>query len=389
MTVAALHPAPPPGVLVQQRQAPIDGLRALALLPVIAINWVGYAALPDGGPLAAPQPADSGAAQVALALIAALLAGKGLCLLIFLFGYSQAASFRAQRVARLLAGSVAPDPAQRRGRRMRRLLLLGVLHGVLVYSGDILTAYALSGLLLLRAPALRLRQLRRRLWVWASLSLLITALTLLWFVSDSSLFVPESPRSLAAPNSWSGWWLLNGGHYLLMQLGVVVQGLPLFLGLMTAGLMAGRLRLFTHARWRPLWAAWARRWLVPGLLLNAVWGVGWCWVLIDQDRQQDAVYGLLSLIAALLLLIGLVPWLLMHGQGWLNALAPAGRHTLSMYVGSSLLSLACLSGAGLALPLGTLALAAASLLYWVLWLALARGLGPRRRLPLEAWLGSA
>ena len=126
MTVAVLHPAPPPGVPVQQRQVPIDGLRALALLPVVAINWVGYAALPDGGPLAAPQPADSGAAQAVLALIAALLAGKGLCLLIFLFGYSQAASFRAQRVARLLAGSVAPDPAQRRGRRMRRLLLLGV-----------------------------------------------------------------------------------------------------------------------------------------------------------------------------------------------------------------------------------------------------------------------
>jgi len=62
---------------------------------------------------------------------------------------------------------------------------------------------------------------------------------------------------------------------------------------------------------------------------------------------------------------------------------------LSLYLGSSLLSLACFSGVGLALPWGTLALVAASLLYWAGWMMLARRLGPRRRLPLEAWLASA
>ncbi|MCZ8074227.1 MAG: DUF418 domain-containing protein, partial [Paucibacter sp.] len=342
----------PTGIQVPQRQAPLDGLRALALLPVIAVNWVGYAALPDGGPLAAPQPTDSFSALAVLALVAALLAGKGLTLLSFLFGYSQAVSFRERR--RHAASRAEPDG--HRSRRMRRLLWIGLAHGLLVYSGDILTAYALCGLLMLRAPALRLRQLRRRIWVWGGVAALLTAPSLLWLGFDSSLFAPEPVRSLAAPTSWAGWWTLNAGHYLLMQLGFVLQGLPLFLAWMLAGLMAGRLRLLTHARWRPVLQRWAGRWLLPGLLLNAIFGWAWAQALLDQNRQLDSVYGLLSLFAALLLLIGLVPWLLLHGQRWLIVLAPAGRHTLSLYLGSSLLSLACLSGVGLALSWGTLAL---------------------------------
>jgi len=389
VTLAALPAAPPPGappgIQVPQRHAPLDGLRALALLPVIAVNWVGYAALPDGGPLAAPQPTDSFAAQAVLALVAALLAGKGLTLLSFLFGYSQAVSFRERR--RHAASCSEPDG--HRGRRMRRLLWIGLAHGLLVYSGDILTAYALCGLLMLRAPTMRLRQLRRRIWAWAGVAALLLMPSLFWLVFDHSSFAPEAPRSLAAPASWADWWALNAGHYLLMQLGFVLQGLPLFVAWMLAGLMAGRLQLFTHARWRPLLKRWAERWLLPGLLLNAIFGWAWSQALCDQNHQLDAVYGLLSLFVAVLMPIGLVPWLLLHGQRWLLALAPAGRHTLSLYLGSSLLSLACFSGVGLALPWGTLALVAASLLYWAGWMMLARRLGPRRRLPLEAWLASA
>ena len=40
-----MSPARPP-----QRVAAVDALRALALLPVVAVNWVGYPALPDAGP---------------------------------------------------------------------------------------------------------------------------------------------------------------------------------------------------------------------------------------------------------------------------------------------------------------------------------------------------
>lgn len=362
---------------LSRRDTVVDGLRALALLPVIAVNWVGYASLPDGGPLGAPQPADSWWAQGLIVTIAALLAGKGISLLSFLFGYSQVLSRRAR-------GALAGLDLRRR--RMRRLLVLGLLHGLLIYAGDILTTYALCGLLMLTWSGLRLRQLKRRLLVLAVLALLLTVLPAIWFAQDGGPARPEVLRSLAAPASWGTWLGLNAGHYLLMQIGTLLLGLPLPMSLMTAGLIAGRLRLFTHARWRAALACWARRWLRPALLVNLVWGLGLCQVLLNQDRDQESVYVTLYIFPALLLLIGLVPWLLRWGGGFLRALAPAGRHTLSMYLGSSLLSLLCFSGVGLAWPLSTVDSAWLSLLYWGAWLILAPRLGPQRRLPLEAWL---
>jgi len=366
-----------PGPQPTQRETAVDGLRALALLPVIAINWVGYASLPDGGPLGAPQPPDSWWAQGTMVAIIALLAGKGVSLLSFLFGYSQALSRRARGALHGLSV---------RRRRMQRLLILGLLHGLLIYAGDILTTYAVCGLLMLHWSGLRLRQLKRRLIVLVTLDLLLTLLPAAWFMLNGDPSAPESMRSLAAPAGWAAWLSLNAGHYLLMQIGTVLLGLPLPLSLMTAGLIAARLRLFTHARWRASLGRWARRWLGLALLVNLVWGLGLCLVLLNQDRDREAVYSVLAIYPALLLLIGVVPWLLLRGRGLLRLMAPAGRHTLSMYLCSSLVSLLCLSGAGLALPLGTVASAFLCLLYWGGWLILAPLLGPQRRLPLEAWL---
>lgn len=125
------------------REAPragaVDALRAAALLPVVAVNWVGYGFLPDAGPLGPAQPAGSPGAQAEWWVVAAVLACKGLALLAFLFGYGQGLSRRARGDQALAV----------RRRRMRRLLALGVLHGLLLYGGDMLTVYALCGLLML------------------------------------------------------------------------------------------------------------------------------------------------------------------------------------------------------------------------------------------------
>ncbi len=362
---------PPP------RELAVDALRALALLPVVAINWVGYATLPDAGPLGPAMPAGSWLAQGALVAVAALLAAKGITLLTFLFGYSQGLSRRAR----------GDDALTVRRRRMRRLLLLGVVHGLLIYCGDILTLYAVCGLLMLGWSRLRLRQLRRRCIVLLSVGLGLVVLVAPLMVMGPDAEPAVVRASLAAPAGLAGWLGVNAWGYVTNQLAVLALGLPLPLGLMTAGLMAARLRLFSHPRWRPVLQRLVRRWLWPGLALNVVWGLAlWQGLSTAPPGWAEAFYAF-GMHVAVPLLLGLVPALVLaaqRGSAALSWLAGAGRHTLSLYVGSSVVSLVLLGGAGLALPLGTAALALLSVLYWALWMAWAPRW--RGRLPLEAWL---
>lgn len=358
------------------RELAVDALRTLALLPVVAVNWVGYAWLPDAGPLGAATPAGSWLAQGSLIVVAALLAAKGVTLLTFLFGYSQGLSRRTRGAAALAV----------RRRRMRRLLLLGVLHGLLIYAGDILTLYAACGLMMMGWSRLRLRQLRRRCIVLLSIALTLIVLVapLMVIGADGE---PAVRTSLAAPTDALSWLGLNAWGFFLNVAALLLLGFVMPLGLMTAGLMAARLRLFSRPRWRPALQRSARRWLWPGLLLNVVWAVAlWHGLHAARPGWAEAFYAF-GMQVALPLLLGLVPAVVLaaqRGSALMARLAATGRHTLSLYVGSSLVSMVLLGGAGLALPLGTAALAGLSVLYWGLWVALAPRW--RGRLPLEAWL---
>ena len=363
------------------RQAPragaVDALRAVALLPVVAVNWVGYGFLPDAGPLGPAQPAGSPWAQAVWWVLVALLACKGLSLLAFLFGYGQGLSRRARGDQALAV----------RRRRMRRLLVLGLLHGLLLYAGDILTLYALCGLLMLGWSGLPLRRLRRRAFMLLSWqAVLLVLLSLLVWVPG----VPETTGHTVpqgATDDVAGWLVANGRGYLVAVLSMVTVGVMLPLGLMTAGLVAARLRLFSHPRWRPLLRRWARRWLWPGLLLNMAWATGLWWGYHGgSPGVAELLYGF-GLFVALPLLMGVVPRLVLAAQqpsGAMRVLTGAGRHTLSLYIGSSLLSFAVFSGLGLAWWPGTVALAGLTLLYWGGWVLLSSRW--RGRLPLEAWL---
>ena len=359
------------------RDLAVDALRALALLPVVAVNWVGYASLPNAGPLGAATPADSWLAQGGLIVVATLLAGKGITLLAFLFGYSQGLSRRAR----------GTQAAAVRRRRMGRLLLLGLVHGLLVYAGDILTLYAACGLMMLNWSRLPLRRLRRRFIVLMAVELVLLALIAPWVIDLARSEPAAALASLATPNDWPGWLALNAWGFFVNQMSMLLLGFLLPLGLMTAGLMAARLRLFSHPRWRPLLQRCARRWLWRGLALNLAWALAlWHGLRTAAPGWADFTYAF-SMYVAMPLLVGLVPWLVLVAQrraAAMERLASAGRHTLSLYIGSSLLSLALLSGVGLALPLGTAALGMLALLYWGAWVALAPRW--RGRLPLESWL---
>jgi uncharacterized protein len=152
-----------------ERIETIDVLRGFALFGILLVNFgmfstARFALTPD---------TDTAAGTAAGMLIAFFASGKFYPLFSFLFG---------------LGFAVQLTRAEARGgpfkwtytKRLLVLLVIGILHGTLVWSGDVLTAYAVCGFVLLllfmlkRAvewPFRRADGARRKLPIWVALVL--------------------------------------------------------------------------------------------------------------------------------------------------------------------------------------------------------------------------
>ena len=128
-------------VAASERIETMDVLRGFALLGILLMNIEGMA-----GPLFASftglDPALSGADRIADALIYILVQGKFYTLFSLLFGMGFAVmSTRAEARGQPFAGVY--------WRRSLVLLGIGAIHGLLIWSGDILLMYALLSFFLL------------------------------------------------------------------------------------------------------------------------------------------------------------------------------------------------------------------------------------------------
>lgn len=359
----------------------IDALRAIALLGVLIVNAVSYPAGPSGSPLGTPMPVDSPAAWAAITLVAWWLQGKAYPLLAFLFGYSLALAM--PRTA------VAQRPYRRR--RMIRMLLLGVLHGTLLYAGDILTLYGLAGLVLLRWPPGPLRRWLVRWQVIAVVALAAFAAGLALTLAPAAFGMEfRSGPVYGEVSGVPGFVALNGRSYWGSLPGAVALFLPEVMLLVVAGHIAGRLRWLTHRRWQPARRAMASRLLPLALLLNLLYAVlmtraatansAWQWVLLWTGPPVGWL--LSGAIAA-----GLASWWSTSRPRLLCALAPLGRFSLSAYVGHSLLYALLFSGAGLAWPLGSVGLLVLAAGSWGVCWQISRWADRHGfRGPLEGWM---
>ena len=119
----------------------LDALRGLALLGILLANindWSGWGSLRD------PQKFALAGQAIARAydfLVAALIEGKFYTIFSFLFGLGF--SLQLARLERRGADGVAIYR-----RRLLILLMFGLAHMLLIWEGDILTLYALLGMLL-------------------------------------------------------------------------------------------------------------------------------------------------------------------------------------------------------------------------------------------------
>lgn len=134
-------------VAAQERYAVLDILRGVALMGVLLVNLMSDFRIPLGRHLLVFHTQHDAMDRAADVAVAALLEFKAMAIFSLLFGagsalFAERAEARRVNASRFLA------------RRYLVLLALGLVHLLLIWNGDILTLYAVCGLLLL--PCLRL-----------------------------------------------------------------------------------------------------------------------------------------------------------------------------------------------------------------------------------------
>jgi uncharacterized protein len=276
MTIEAV-PAPPPAppeplrpVSTSERVETIDILRGLALFGILAANIRGF----SGPPITYMMPHLYWTAlhdRIAQAFIDTFVQGKFITIFAFLFGVGFAVQFdRAAERGAKFGWTYA--------RRLFVLLLFGLVHGLLIWFGDILLTYALAGFLLL----LFRKRRNKTLVVWAVILLSIIPLMMTGvFIASQfgakmpDLRPPAAEIAKAADVYENGTWpaiqsqraadavRFNWGYFLAIAW--------MILGLFLLGVLAWRKRFFRPApESLPRYRA-AMRWgLALGVIGNVV-----------------------------------------------------------------------------------------------------------------------
>lgn len=343
----------------------IDILRGLALLAILVENMAIWSGQPH-----ALQAVSSPVEKVAVVVILLALQAKSYSLLSFLFGWGVAVQM--QRVE---------SQGARFGpfylRRTLGLLALGVIHGTLIWSGDVLTLYALLGLLLF---FFRKRSGRTVLAVAAALMTFTVILNVpgkamdafrAWYDGWANLLRPALYSSdLYARGSYATITRLRAQEYVAWNARFLYYVGPI-LSMFLLGFYVGRRRILVDIhRHVPLvrktfWIA-----LGVGLVSNAIY--------VFCSAQGPSAYQRWGLVASrtlgaptLVLFYLCAAALLAQREAWrrrLASFAQVGRTSLSNYLLQSVLCTLVFYGYGLGLygKVGVIpGLMVALVVYWL------------------------
>ena len=256
----------------------MDALRGFALLGIFVVNITFMASAYPGNLVDDPNfsaPIDA----VVRFLVAALFSMKFYLLFSFLFGYS----FVLQMDA---AGRAGAAFVPRMLRRSLGLFILGAGHIVLLYSGDVLTTYAVICLVLLAMHHVRDRTALLTsgiIYAFVTLSLVISAAFL-----DRSMFMPSHDEALSQAAAQTQTMLggpidILGHHLAGLDLLVIqaasLQG-PTALAMFLIGMIAARRRLFSNLGEK---SSLLRRIQVIGFAVGLPGGVLFAWLGGDTN----------------------------------------------------------------------------------------------------------
>lgn len=385
------------------REPWVDALRALALLGVFVVNAMGYPFAPNFPiQVGAPSPIDSPIALVLNSVLIVFALGKAWPLLCLLFGYSLCMMALKLRTQNLKVNSIIR-------KRYFKLLLVGIIHGLLVYFGDILTMYAICGLLV---TGLVLKRPVKVLKVWKWLGIINIVMLLPILISFVALLL--SAQSFESATNISDEINLNAGiffkesHILaflavnveayLNQLTATLYIVLLVFWLMLSGILICRFRLFSDRIYaQNFWKKHlGKTQLFLAILLNLSLGILSFKTYSDSELHVNKilVVSMMVLPAGIWLIATLIAAGMRHRHrlsrlpDWMLWLAPAGRHTLAMYLALSF-SLMLSSGAFLNIQGSTVIRLAVVLSAWMCAVYVAK-LASKRGLkdPIAGWISS-
>ena len=367
-----------------------DELRAIALLGIVLVNAPFIAVGLDGF---TDQNLTGPLDRATTFLSTALAEGKFYILFSFLFGYS----------ANFIVRPGAADGRKRWRRRIAGLALLGLAHAIFFFVGDILLAYAVLGLGLIPLFGRTDRTVLVTGGIVAGIGLLWLGLIALAASSDPEVvaqgggLVDSYDRAMATGSFWEAAGArLETLPAVLVALGSVQW--PLAFASFCVGLVAGRHRFLADPAGK---LALFRRMALIGVGIGLPLQLAATALMFGPDGPDGSAAsftGLALVVATAPILsagyLGALALVSARLPGLLAPLRPAGRASLSIYIGESVVLAAIFCGWGLGLfgELGAFAVAVVAFGTWAaLVVLLSLWLKRFRQGPLEAamarWTG--
>ena len=332
------------------RIADVDALRGFALLGILQVNIMAFSSVMYGIPSSGAEQ-SFGFSDLVHLFISTIFEMKFYLLFSFLFGYS--VTLQMQSAVR--AGEAF---VPRFLRRQAGLWVIGLLHAVLLFHGDILSTYALLGVVLLlwrNSPDRAL--VKSAIWLigitavlWASLGVL------LWNYPeqpDTAQLLSEAQLAYTAyTGSFSSVIMQHLNELKVMWLILLLIQAPCALAMFLLGFLAGKHQFLAQPdQYRPYLKPAITAGLFIGLPASFITALT---ALLAAGTHWEMLGLALSLATAPLLTFGIIAIMLKffsteRGLFWRDALAPAGRMALSNYLLQSLICGFIFYGYGLGL----------------------------------------
>lgn len=385
----------PPSSLSPSPSAPragrlhaVDALRALALLGILSVN-VWYFLHPEMLQTGMRSTTlESSGDQLVHFFSTLLFESKSYVVFSFLFGLSFVLAWASAHRAGI-------SEVGRSIRRFVALIILGVLHGLFLFVGDILLAYGVLGFALLGMRRIRTKwavTITVLLFACWSLFMILSGVFLMamegsevW--DDAAVTLGDPEAALEAYTGSIGAYLgFQAAAYAMVMPSMLLGQAPLALGAFLIGLVVGRAQLLERIISGEIRTGRLVGWMVPalavGLTLSAIAAV-MLWGLPgstdagaaagDEMMGAELIAMGLAFLAGPIQACGYVILVLLilraPASRWLRALlAPAGRMSLTNYLSQSAVLALIFSGLGLGLA-GELSALAVGGIVLVLWAA--------------------